>query len=591
MSHSSQGISDTRRKRTNGLFVTGLMVLGVLLLRHGFYLERYKVFLESLFSGSLVGEPLSDFLNLAFIWLSLGFSRLYTTWPDVPWFDWSAMGLAMLNAVLFVRGLSMLAVKRGLGLWPSALLVLAGAVLISFNFVSCNSSRDAYLLPALMLMVLWGWDARKPLWGYGVALLLFMLGVLVRFEFAALAAVGFGMFVLVQWRWLAQQSRWLALPCAFLLVMAGYLYIDRNYSDDFAKATDFSQYLVSDADFVEMYESFSDPKDSLRYIAATELWLSDTSELKVDFFRSLQQYKIGFSVRYFQEYFPVYMRLGWQMLSDVAATNWPFVALPLILWLYLLLSSIGTGSMSRGYRWAITMPLLGAWLLLFIISYLVRMETTVLQPVMMMAVVHLLAISQPWDESNRKPGTADGTLLAVSLAAVLMGGAVNIERFANTRSDMLNANKSVCLEADSLSRGGYLMLDQYSNLILDHRPGHNFTFTGPEHLLLYDCGQLILSEPYLSYHREVCDCNPLDNVEFYHFILRERDKVLILSNDQRMAFVFGYLRGMHGMAISYQEVDGEFAAHELRRFGMGLKYYRVTTDGAEVTPNPDSSNP
>ena len=130
--------------------------------------------------------------------------------------------------------------------------------------------------------------------------------------------------------------------------------------------------------------------------------------------------------------------------------------------------------------------------------------------------------------------------------------------FYTQRKAMLQRNVSVCHKVDSLAKDKYLVLDGVSNLIFDHRPGSNFVFKQPKNILLYDCGQLILGEPFLSYHRKICDCNPLSNAEFYNFLYRNRKQTIFLSSPERMSFVFGYLRFMHQLPYSYRELPVDF---------------------------------
>lgn len=554
-----------------------LVTLGYIVF-YGFFFERYIVFLESLFSGAISGIPLFDFQNIAYVGLALVFSKLYQLVPDFYWLDASHILVALVTALLFFFGVAMLAQKRGVGLVAALLLSGNVAALTYFNLVSSNNCREILLFTSMMLLVFWGWQKHKPWWKFVLAWVGMVLIALLRFEFAAFAAVVFCCFAATQPGWLKVQWKWFLAPLAFFVVVGAYLFYDRNYSGDFAKESDFSQYLIADADHLALFESFSDPKDSLRYMAAKELWLSDTANLKIDFFRSLQQYKVGFSVNYFQNYFPFYLKRAIEMLAYFVSDNLAFVLLPLLLLIYFLAQAIWVTADVR-QRWPVLLlPFTAIVFLLLLLCYLVRMETTVFQPLMLVSVLYLLATK------NQTPPPAQRTQRDARLKVVLAGllfvnlivANKQLYSFANQRSRLLQNNMAACREADSLAAGKYLLLDGYSNLIYDHRPGNNFVFKQPKNILLYDCGQLILAEPFLSYHASICQCNPLDNMAFYSFLLTNKKDVLLLSNPQRMAFVMGYLRGMHGLPIGYRKMEGGFEAEKLTDFGMELHYYTLT---------------
>lgn len=567
-----------KRQLNYWFFATAITFMLCFVIGYGFFYERYIVFLETLFSGSITGVPLFDFLNIAFVGLDKIFAWLYHQFPNFYWLDASHIAVAFVAILLYLWGIAMLAAKRGLGFWAGALLAANASTLVYFNLVSNNNSREAFFLVSILLFFFWGYNTHKPKWQYLLAIISFVLIALLRVEFALLALIVFGGFVAVQYQWLKQQWKWLIAPVLFLIFMGGYLYVDRNYSSSFAKESDFSQYLIADADNFDVLETFNNKKDSLRYLAAKELWLSDTTNLKIDFFRSLQQYKIGFSLNYFQHYFPKYFENANQLLWQSLIDNLPFLILVLSLLAYFIIESFWAHKNIR-QRWKVLLlPFLWQLALLWFLCYTVRMETTVLQPMLLVSVLFLLG-------TNNKPTQPvlndsivlfSKSMLITILAINLLYANYFLYQHCTSRKGQLNISKAVCNEANKLAAGKYLMLDTYSTDILDHRMGYNFVFNLPKNILLYDCGQLILTEPYLSYHAKVCNCNPLDNKAFYSFLLRNKKEVLILSEKSRMDFVTGYLQGMHQMKISYKPLQGNFIAHQLSDYGMNLHYYTLT---------------
>ena len=558
-------------------FTVGFSLVCFYILVYGVYFERYIVFLESLFSGSIVGQPLFNFLNIAYIGQSLLFAKLYNAFPSFYWLDFHTIAVGGFTVVAFLWGVAMLAHKRMFG-WAAGLLLIANcSTLLHYNLASANSSREAFLLTALLLLIFWGWSSSKPFWKYLLILVGLCWTMLIRYEFALLALILFASFVLVQHKWLRHQWRWFIGPLVLFVAIGSFLYIDRNYSGDFAKESDFSQYLIADADHLKLFESFNDPKDSLRYMAAKELWLSDTANLKIEFFRSLQGYKLGFSINYLQNYFPYYFNRAVEMLQYFLHEYFLFFLLPFALLLYFLIEAYWITGDIRKRWWVLAIPYFMMLMMLFTLSYLVRMETTLLQPAMMLSIMFLLGVgNQPVPVEKQSAARWLKIGLSVFLFVHLIAANNQLYKFVNEREKMLEKNIVVCREADTLAKDKFLVLDGYSNLIYDHRLGNNYVFKQTKNILLYDCGQLILAEPFLSYHAKICQCNPLDNVAFYTFLLNNKQNVLLLSHPQRMAFVIGYMRGMHQMQIGYRKIEGEFKAEQLKDFGLELHYYILT---------------
>lgn len=562
--------------RDRRIFLFTMLFFFLLILIHGFYFERYLVFLETLFSGAITGIPLADFQTIAYVGLIVISAKLYQLFPNVAWLDYSTIGIAMITAVLYLWGIAQLTIKRGMGFVLGLIVTLCATPLVYFNLASANNSREAFLFPMLMLFVFWGWSSAKPCYRYLFTLFIFCIIMLIRVEFGYLAVVVFGGFALLQWRWFIKQWRWFIAPFTFCMLIGSYLYIDRNYSGDFAKESDFSQYLISDATNVEIFNHFEDPKDSLRYLAAKELWLSDTANLKIEFFRSLQQYKVGLSTSYFRDYFPIYFTKGIDMLRFFLNDDLPFLILPLLLWLYFMAESwLVVGDIKK--RWAIlTIPFLWILFLLLAICYLVRMETTVLQPFLLIATLFLLATHNSTVSAHRiNRARFLKVLLLLPLIFLFFWANSHLSSFTKQKEKILTLCQKVSAEADSIARGKYLMLDGYSTLIFDHKPGKNFVFKQPKKILLYDCGQLILGHQYLEYYSEICQCNPLDNASFYSFLLAHKDELLLLSNPQRNAFIKTYLYGMHQMDIDFVKVPGDFEAEKLKDFGIEIHYYTI----------------
>jgi hypothetical protein len=558
------------------VFLSTILLFFFFILVHGFYFERYIVFFESLFSGSISGIPLDDFETLAFVGLDIVLAKIYKLFPDIAWFDYSHIALSILTALLYLRAIAQLTIKRGMGFALGLVISLCATALVYFNLVSANFSREVILFSILMLFAFWGWNRLKPLYHYLLVFCAFCIVILTRVEFGFLAAILFGGFVLTQWRYLFAQWRWLVAPLAFFVLIGSYLYYDRNNTNDFAKESDFSQYLISDASYVETFRHFEDPKDSLRYLAAKELWLSDTASLKIEFFRSLQQYKISFSLAYFKKLFPFYFSKATSMLGSFLNDDLPFLILPILLWLYFIVESwIVIGNLKE--RWAVlTLPLLWVIFLLFVLCYLVRMETTVLHPFLLIATLFLLAVhNSPAPLNKLNISRFLKGLLFITLLLHFVWTNIHLNTFSRQKAKIIVFNQNTAKEADSLANGKYLMLDGYSNLILDHKPGKNFVFKKPKAVLLYDCGQLILGKHFLEYHRKICDCNPLDNVSFYSFLLAHKDELLILSNPQRNDFIKAYLHGMHQLDIDFVKLEGDFHAEKLIDIGLDIHYYTI----------------
>ncbi len=558
------------------IFLFTMLFFFLLIQIHGYYFERYLVFLETLFSGAISGIPLDDFQTIAYVGLDTMSSKIYKLFPNIAWLDYSTTGIATITAILYLWGIAQLTIKRGMGFILGLIVSLCSALLVYFNLASANSSREAYLFTIMMLFVFWGWNNGKSGLRYLFAFSSFCIIMLIRVEFGFLAVVVFGGFAFLQWRWFIKQWRWFIAPFSFCVLIGSFLYIDRNYSGDFAKESDFSQYLIADADYLEVFSHFEDPKDSLRYLAAKELWLSDTASLKIEFFRSLQQYKVGLSTSYFKNYFPFYFAKATAMLGYFLKENLPFLILPLLLWLYFMAESwLVVGDIKK--RWtALTLPLLWILFLLLVLCYLVRMETTVLQPFLLTAILFLLAThNTSLSLIQRSKSRLLKGLLLLCLFFLLFWANSYLNAFIKQKEKILTMCNKASKEADSLAQGKYLMLDGYSTLIFDHKPGKNFVFKKPKKILLYDCGQLILSSQFLNYHSKICQCNPLDNVSFYSFLLAHNDELLLLSNPQRNAFIKGYLRGMHQMDIDFVEVAGDFAAEKLKDYGLEMHYYTI----------------
>ena len=107
---------------------------------HGFYFERYIVFLESLFSGAISGTPSDDFQTIAYVGLDALFAKIYTLFPHVAWFDYSHIGLAVLTAVLYLWAIAQLTIKRGMGFILGLAVSLCATPLVYFNLVSAKNS-------------------------------------------------------------------------------------------------------------------------------------------------------------------------------------------------------------------------------------------------------------------------------------------------------------------------------------------------------------------------------------------------------------------------------------------------------------------
>ena len=513
-------------------------------------------------NGSLLGVPFTQF-NMKDGFLHSDFvGWLFRNFPGVSW-------LALYFTInTFISILITGAVMVFLLKHKISLLVLVPVILLlHLNILTLDSTRTAFSLSltgiSLFFLQLKTESFRKRLLLFVAALLFFTAGTFMRSE-AAIGTLLTALPVLL----FSGRKNWsrfgiTALP--FVILVAGYsavfLYkLSFSTSFYYQIEPDFEYELMDKQNFVPM-SRMKTKKDSLRYEAVIGNWmLADSVQTPPQFIRSLIAKQSGFWDRFilFPKSFDIDTFLF--QLKKVTSDS----AFVLLITLLLLLALI----INREPLFLLTALCVTGYALFLVVVVIGGINSELnerfYEPIFAIAGCVLLTLA-----SRFQPQKISVSMYCAAVA-ILFAGSIYAWHVSKSRSSsvesQIHANKLFLHQVNALPGYDYVFNTSDDGSIYQTDVWDSRLLFGSKKVVPVDFVQYSYSSQVKNRLKEITGCPDYDFPCRFEFLIKNKEKTLIVGSEQRLAFYQYYLDKMYGVSLNYTPLPIEHANGKDRVF-------------------------
>ncbi len=535
----------------------------------GIYYEHYEGFTGYFLSGKLGIEPVDDFWNIAFIGLIKISYYLCKYYPSVDWYLF--FHIFCLCTVFYLLNYCIAKIfipKNNL----FQIVIVSFLILLTWygdNLLYLNVTRHSILLSGLSLFILiikFSNQLEKTnFFFYFFLLFCFLIGVHTRIESAALS-ITLVVLTFLCWKNFKIFFTWkIFIPLCYFTLLAAYVTISRITDDRFFVKSDFLQYIVSDSPYYHKPVNFNSAKDSMIYLAVDNYLINDTENINNELLSTLEIEKIKITSPDFLSVFTNHLQQTFNLIYKLLITELYYFSI------YIVVFSVSLLLIKKKKTIPFFSLHLFFWLIIIGLTYLIKMESRVLNSLFLIVIVISLAIVNENKTFSRK----SLWFLAIFFTAVSVCGFIKFYQSSKTISKIPENNYRAMEEINKELKNKYVLIDVESSNLFIHPVFKRIKIDPSIKLIFYDMGQLPLTKIGKDHHDKICNCNSSVNKEFYDFLYQNKENVVFVSNKKRMTFVFDYLRIVHALNYaSFKLLPGDYNLGELSSsMHLNLSYY------------------
>lgn len=127
----------------------------------------------------------------------------------------------------------------------------------------------------------------------------------------------------------------------------------------------------------------------------------------------------------------------------------------------------------------------------------------------------------------------------------------------------------------AMTKDKIVVMDSYSIAIYWGSVYHIVDLREIDKIVYYDFGQMPIIPEYKEILDKACHCNSRNPVAFYGWLQKNSKNVLIVSTDQRTAFIEKYMQVIKSYKIKFLKNDGNFTINKIKGEGQNLNYYTI----------------
>lgn len=518
----------------------------------GFYYEEHEAIFDAFYSGKLSpGTPFYSWYYMGNIGLSYLYVQLYKLNSNIEWMSWILYSYMALSFSLILFLIHYL-LKNKLPYQFILLVQLIVYVLImADSVVHFNFTRVSYFLCTAALLVLIfrfknATDIKSKPYIFISLNLLFILGTFTRLETAmAVTALLFFLGTYYQ-RNILHTVRLFLFPVFTVALVLGGIIFDIHHTNSFYKQVepDVETQITVRGNYVPISQMKTE-KDSLRYMAATEMIWGDPNVVTVSFLRSL---------------------LIHDSIFFLDARQWDRVKNTLI-------------ELADKYWHLITVNILIAFLYFFYLLRKERFKALLLWLIFVLSFCFLVAIQTYFVKINDRSFAPYLSILLLSNLILLLLVIDNVNVFGKWLFGFISAfalffhcqyllsnTQILKQERENYDTNIKLLYEKVGNSIIalnsssfrffmvHNKPFHPFSFPPFYKIYINEAQVLSTVHTYHEYLEKECACDVSDLSNFYRFLEKSSTKVYFLSMDDRMTLTRKYLKGIHNYDLEIQEV-------------------------------------
>lgn len=529
---------------------TSLFVLLLFFLSYyifGFYYEGADGIVSNLFSGTYSKAPFNDFFYVAMVAYGDVLEKLYTNFPNSPWYDILSYSILWLSSTIIIYIFNLKLKEIGFSVKLRVLLTLFIFLLILLpNLISLNQTRASILISGsglvLLNYVVSNKDVQKVFLNanYYIAVVVFIAGSLFRLEGGVAALFIYGLFVLFTSNQIVRTILLLIIPSTILFVILISFSLKGMNSDEFVHQVEPDiEYQISGRSNLVPLGNMVNGSDSAKYLMAKNWIVNDPDHISIEFLRSIIQGRIDKTQRwdYFRHSIPLFLKEHYPL-------NLLFMILTIIM--FLKRNSL----LNRFYKWRLLLFNFSIIMTLLSIAYFVKMEPRLWLPILglssLLGFYYIMSVFGDNPYVLLKNKTTYVTMFCLMFLQTL---------YINKISREFNHNKikaeSAITEINSNAN--------FKNIILDLSV-INSTYTAPfnktklntnANIIVHNLGALSLSKQYRAYLENLCECHASDYSEFYEFLDKHKNETIIVAKKSGIKLTKNYLDKVYNLDYSF----------------------------------------
>lgn len=528
---------------------------------YDFYYVEYEALFDSFYSGKLTeGLPFRSIYFLGNIGTSHLYSLLYEMNPNVEWISWILYSYLLVSCFIGLH-LIISILPESVPLWMK---IVAQAAIYFLVFADHNIhfifTRVSYMATGLSLIALIYYfrlpgSVKERPWLFVFFNFWFIVGVLTRSESATAAFLQIGFFGIF---YIQKIRRFIALftfPALFLFSVLFAIAYDLKTSTEFYKQIEPEiEVQLGERENAVSLSSMKTYRDSVMYMAATDIMWSDPKKMTPNYLRSLIR----------SEKFIYTDSRHWERVygnvTEIALKFWHLGLICMLLGISLLIQYRLTSGFSYVLWLAFT---LSFWFLTAIQTYTVKVNDRSFLPLISLFILCHIVMLLPY----LKSGLSKWLYPFLAAFIVLFGVHLNYLRTESNqlKQDLISYQK----DADAITRlaaGKILVLNSSScdYLLSSNKPFHPFDFSKFKKIYITDGFNIPFLPYYRRYLEKECQCDMMDFPSFWDYLRTLNEEVVVVSASQRMDILVEYLRVIHNYELPVTEnASGEL--HQLQK--------------------------
>jgi len=551
-----------------------LLFIVIALAVFGFHYAKYNGIIMQFMSGAftnfedypIYGYMMNQVTFRAYIWLGAHFSGI--VWPT-----YIITACLFASLAVFIKLLRVNSLTNG---WRGAALAF---ILVFFILRDISLLFDvvgyATAICALTILTSFFINNHTPKRYLAITLMLFTLSLLTRIEAALpMLLLGTALHLFTLKQPLSTFRKFLPhilIACCIALA----LNLDFKYSNDYYKRLEpWAEPKLTHGNDLVPLSNMHNEKDSMRYIAATNLIYDDTVQLHENFIRSIvtEQHLLPKSANGITGI----LQVAWYNL----ATEWKNIsysyniAIAALILLCLYLSYIHKKTLAC-LLYIICVP---AGLL--VIS-LVSMEDVYIMYICNMAILILVFYLISLNADKIKLLTYNG-ILTVVLAACVINCIQSAPKYAAITAN--NKKQKTFHEELELKHKNQIIVFDLNNIYVNnYSPLKLIDYKNFKAVYFHDAVHEMHMNNLRAYFEKECNCNPYNWSSVYSFFYSHKNEAVFISSPSRIQLKEAYLQKVYSEPYYFEKVTPTIFFYAPS--GDTLFCYRLERDSATTTNN------